>query len=460
MTGGILPGVNADVNVASAVDPDHLFCYGFFKHIIHKAVASIPTVERRKELTAMVQSLVFPSGSTTLYRQWSAAGSSKFGKGTLSMRGYEQLFMALIMCAEHYFQPELYKHMVNLWKFYTKYVAGVSLDDEMCEAAEADCKALLDEGQRCANDCWDVPNGHGLISLTSSFRHLRNVSLGATGPFERVHSIKSSANFGGHSFEASVMKMVHQRAGMNHFLSGGTFGRSGKASPELIELANAGHSLFKNLTPSSLRQPKPSEQTTRFKEFPLVYNGSYELSEASAVACTWTAKEMKGLKLWARDIADGTQVREEGFVVKRISYTDPMNGKSSQLIAGDDVCVPWPFEDGNLQSEYCRVGKFAIAIADKAFDTIACLLVCPVWWKQCGKKQDRLEHKLRGTALVEHDPASHKWFSVAEIADTVMVVHSCGVSCTAHEETVQHVGPRYEVWDKDNGLRLPTRDSK
>ena len=92
MTGGILPGVNADVNVASAADPDHLFCYGFFKHIIHKAVASIPTVERRKELTAMVQSLVFPSGSTTLCRQWSAAGSSKFGKGTLSMRGYEQLF--------------------------------------------------------------------------------------------------------------------------------------------------------------------------------------------------------------------------------------------------------------------------------------------------------------------------------------------------------------------------------
>ena len=68
MTGGILPGVNADVNVASAVDPDHLFCYGFFKHIIHKAVASIPTVELRKELTAMVQSLVFPSGTTTLYR--------------------------------------------------------------------------------------------------------------------------------------------------------------------------------------------------------------------------------------------------------------------------------------------------------------------------------------------------------------------------------------------------------
>jgi hypothetical protein len=176
---------------------------------------------------------------------------------------------------------------------------------------------------------------------------------------------------------------------MNHFLSGGTFGRRGRASPELIELANAGHPLFKNLTLRSLQQPKPSEQKTHFKEFPLVHNGSYELSEASAVACKWTKKEMEGLKLWARDIADGTQVREEGFVVKRISYTDPMNGKSSQLIAGDDVCVPWPFEDGNLQSEYCRVGKFAIAIADKAFDTIACLLVCPVWWKQCGKKQDR-----------------------------------------------------------------------
>ena len=104
MTGGILPGVNADVNVASAVDPDHLFCYGLFKHIIQQGVASIQTFARRTELTVMVQNLVFPSGTTILFRQWSAAGSSKFGKGTLSMRGYEQLFMALIMCAEHFFQ--------------------------------------------------------------------------------------------------------------------------------------------------------------------------------------------------------------------------------------------------------------------------------------------------------------------------------------------------------------------
>ena len=116
--GGIFPNVDADVNAASVVDPDHLFCYGFFKHIIQQGVASVQTLELRGELTAMVQSIVFPSGTTTLYRQWSAAGSSKFGKGTLSMRGYEQLFMALIMCAERYFQKDLYVHMVNQWKFY------------------------------------------------------------------------------------------------------------------------------------------------------------------------------------------------------------------------------------------------------------------------------------------------------------------------------------------------------
>ena len=66
------------------------------------------------------------------------------------------------------------------------------------------------------------------------------------------------------------------------------------------------------------------------------------------------------------------------------------------------------------------VGKIAIAIADKGFETIACLLVCPMWWKQCGQRQDRLDHVLRGTALVEHDPASNKWVSVADIADTIM----------------------------------------
>ena len=462
MTGAILPGVNADVNVASAVDPDHLFCYGLFKHIIQQGVASISKLELRAELTVMVKNLVFPSGTTTLFRRWSAAGSSKFGKGTLSMRGYEQLFMALIMCAEHFFKKDLYEHMVNLWKFYTKYVAGVSLDDEMCAAAEVDCKALLAEGRLCANDCWNVPNGHALISLTSSLWLLRNASLGATGSFERVHAIKNAANFGARSFEGSVMNAVHQKAGMNHLLSGGTFGRCGGASPELIALANADHPLFKSLTLRSLRQAKPAGKKTHFKEFLLEDCGAYEPSEASAKDCTWSDKEWNGLKLWAFDKGDGTQVRREGFVVKRISYTDPMNGKSSQLIAGDDVCVAWPFEEGNLQSEYLRVDKIAIAIVDREFETSACLLVCPMWWKQCGRRNDRLDHKLRGTALVELDTASHKWVSVADIADTVMVVHSCGRSCSANAESgkVEHEGPRYEVWDADNGLRLPTRDSK
>ena len=462
MTGGILPGVNADVNVASAVDPDHLFCYGLFKHIIQQGVASIQTMELRTELTVMVQNLLFPSGTTTLFRQWNAVGASKFGKGTLSMRGYEQLFMALIMCAEHFFQKHLYVHMVNLWKFYTKYVAGVSLDDEMCAAAEVDCRALVAEGQQCANDCWNVPNGHALISLTSSLWHLRNASLGATGSFERVHAIKNSANFGSRSFEASVMTAVHQKAGMNHLLSGGTYGKLGKASRELIALANSGDALFNRLTLRSLRQPSPAGRNTQFKEFTLEYGGAYELSEASASACTWSAKDLRGLKLWAFDLGDGTEVRAEGFVVERISYTDPKNGKSSQLKAGDDVCVPWPFEEGNLQSEYLRVGKIAIAIADRGFETIACLLVCPMWWKQCGRKQDRMDHGLRGTALVELDLTSHKWVSVAGIADTVMVVHSCGQGCSAKSGTVVHEGSRYEVWDADNGLRLPTRniDSK
>ena len=106
--------------------------------------------------------------------------------------------------------------------------------------------------------------------------------------------------------------------------------------------------------------------------------------------------------------------------------------------------------------------KIAIAIADscRGLETIACLLVCPMWWKQCGREQDRLDHRLRGTALVELDLKSHKWVSVADIADTVMVVHSCGRRCSAKSGTVVHDGSRYEVWDADNGLRLPTRDSK
>ena len=458
MTGGILPGVNADVNVASAVDPDHLFCYGLFKHIIQQGVASIQTMELRTELTVMVQNLLFPSGTTTLFRQWNAVGASKFGKGTLSMRGYEQLFMALIMCAEHFFQQDLYVHMVKLWKFYTKYVAGVSLDDEMCAAAEVDCRALVAEGQQCANDCWNVPNGHALISLTSNLRLLRNASLGATGSFERVHAIKNAANFGSRSFEASVMKAVHLKAGLNHLLSGGTYGTQGKASKKLIELANSGDPLFNHLTLRSLRVQPPAERKSHFQGFLLEYCGTYEPA-AAAKECTWSVEELLGLNLWAVD-EGGIQIRPKGFIVKRICYTDPMNGKFSQLVAGDDVCISWPFEKGNRQSEYLRVGKIAIAIADRGLETIACLLVCPMWWKQCGREQDRLDHGLRGTALVELDLKSHKWVSVADIADTVMVVHSCGRRCSAKSGTVVHDGSRYEVWDADNGLRLPTRDSK
>ena len=41
----------------------------------------------------------------------------------------------------------------------------------------------------------------------------------------------------------------------------------------------------------------------------------------------------------------GIQIQPKGFIGKRICYTDPTNGKSSQLI-GDDVCVSWPFEKG------------------------------------------------------------------------------------------------------------------
>jgi hypothetical protein len=320
--GGIFPNVDADVNAASVVDPDHLFCYGLFKHIIQQGVASVQTLELRGELTAMVQSLVFPSGTTTLYRQWSAAGSSKFGKGTLSMRGYEQLFMALIMCAERYFQKDLYVHMVNLWKFYTKYVAGVSLDDEMCAAAEADCKALVAEGQRCANDCWNVPNGHALISLISSLWHLRNASLGATGSFERVHAIKSAANSGGRSIEASVMKMVHGKVGFNHLLTGGTYGTHEKASRDLLELANSGHPLFNRLTLRSLRAQPPEEQKSLyFKGLLLKFCGAYTPAETGAQEWTWSATELKGLNLWAED--ESVQIQPKGFIVKRIFYTDP-----------------------------------------------------------------------------------------------------------------------------------------
>jgi len=72
------------------------------------------------------------------------------------------------------------------------------------------------------------------------------------------------------------------------------------------------------------------------------------------------------------------------------------------------------------------VGKIAIAIADKGFETIACLLVCPMWWKQCSQRQDRLDAPLWSSTT-----HSNKWVSVADIADAVVEVHSCGRHCTA-----------------------------
>ena len=96
----------------------------------------------------------------------------------------------------------------------------------------------------------------------------------------------------------------------------------------------------------------------------------------------------------------GIQIQPKGFIGKRICYTDPTNGKSSQLI-GDDVCVSWPFEKGGwtrLQS-ISRLPTAAEGLRPSPVCTCA----------QCGGSnvagKDRLDHSLR-TALVELDPAS------------------------------------------------------
>ena len=94
----------------------------------------------------------------------------------------------------------------------------------------------------------------------------------------------------------------------------------------------------------------------------------------------------------------GIQIQPKGFIGKRICYTDPTNGKSSQLI-GDDVCVSWPFEKGGWTRLQSRLPTAAEGLRPSPVCTCA----------QCGGSnvagKDRLDHSLR-TALVELDPAS------------------------------------------------------
>ena len=96
---------------------------------------------------------------------------------------------------------------------------------------------------------------------------------------------------------------------------------------------------------------------------------------------------------------------------------------------------------------------------------LSLVLVFPIWWKQTGKEDDRREHPLRKTAMVRLDSKNNnriKWASAEDIQDTVMVVHSCGVKCRPDFATgeTHHDGPDWEVWDRGNGLRLPTLDAE
>jgi hypothetical protein len=54
----MLPGVKADLNVLSHVDPDHVMCFGLMKHLIQAGVASISTHKKRQQLTLSVKEIV------------------------------------------------------------------------------------------------------------------------------------------------------------------------------------------------------------------------------------------------------------------------------------------------------------------------------------------------------------------------------------------------------------------
>ena len=121
----------------------------------------------------------------------------------------------------------------------------------------------------------------------------------------------------------------------------------------------------------------------------------------------------------------GIQIQPKGFIGKRICYTDPTNGKSSQLI-GDDVCVSWPFEKGGwtrLQS-ISRLPTAAEGLRPSPVCTCA----------QCGGSnvagKDRLDHSLRTplwSSLTQPPQVGQR----CRHCPTVMVVRSCGRSCTA-----------------------------
>ena len=80
------------------------------------------------------------------------------------MRGYEQLFLALVMRSESFLLPEFYVHLVHVWQFHSEFVVGGSLSDEQCARARGAAKALVAEGKVCALECWDVPNGHASLT--------------------------------------------------------------------------------------------------------------------------------------------------------------------------------------------------------------------------------------------------------------------------------------------------------
>ena len=91
------------------------------------------------------------------------------------MRGYEQLFLALVMRSESFLSPAFYAHLVHVWQFHSEFVVGGSLSDEQCARARGAAKELVAEGKVCAFECWNVPNGHAFINMVFRLPVLRKL---------------------------------------------------------------------------------------------------------------------------------------------------------------------------------------------------------------------------------------------------------------------------------------------
>ena len=442
-THGIYRDIMGDPIKLHFRDPDHLFCFGLMKQLTKHMVASMRTKAARAQLGHMVHGIQWPTGTPVLISGWRPAESSKEGRsGTLTMRAWVQLSLAIVAVGHLFIEANLFAHFVGLFRFYATFVLATGLTDDQCVAAKQEAERLHAEGVAIASSVYDRPNGHGFICFAQRLHLIRNATLVATGPFERRHQVASRVNHGAQVHEHTVLAHQNRIDAVSHLLTGGWYGGV-QAKPAVLKLVVELPVLCRQFAMTTLRH-RPG----------LATDTSYRPVLAGASHVEWSDDIMVGLETWAEFEYPGEAVvfQRAGIELKKLESIDQRVGKASRVGSGDDVAVEY-----GKEIAYLRILRLAQVSFTRNGALAEALVFQPAWYDIVKVRGKPVLHPVRQTTQLEvrtDGRPNVPWLPASDILEVVLVVHSCKQACIPLVgEVVKHVGKVYEVFDGEIGFR-------